>query len=62
MSLSEPGKQGGNKQVVLVLVPLGTENSWNGYQNKVNIRTITWKSKELPTRLARRRPPCQPGG
>ena len=29
---SEPGKKGGNKQVVLVLVPLGTENSWNVYQ------------------------------
>ena len=34
----------------------------NGYQNRVKIQKNTWTSKELPTRLARRRPPCQPGG
>ena len=48
-----PGKQGANKRVVLVLVPLGTENSQSGYQNRVQSPNIekrkTRKSKEIDT-------------
>ena len=49
---SETGKQGANKQVAQGPPPgytLGTENSRNGYQNRVQIWKNTRKSKEIPT-------------